>query len=164
MPSLEVHSQHSYQKLGEKAEDLHKWMDEPAEWAGYLHRFYRHNPDNPPEWAIKRYGLDQSKKIMKNHLELDEYEDYNEKIFYFLKGLLINEKLRSEEKTRGRAVNGEIVEISEGILSIELENERFQEGDYVGYLGNRNEIIALGEVFISGKTIGVDYFNNWTLK
>jgi len=54
MPSSEIHAQHTDKELGEKAEDLHRWMDYPSEWAEYLHRFYRHNPNEPPEWAIKK--------------------------------------------------------------------------------------------------------------
>ena len=95
MPSLHVHAQHSNRKLQVRAADLHKWMDEPSEWAGYLHRFYRHNPEKPPEWAFEKYGFKLSRKIMRNHLELDQYEDYHDKIFHFHKALLIKERLKS---------------------------------------------------------------------
>ena len=160
MPSNEEHSKDTFEKLGVSAYDLHNWMDEPSSWAGYLHRFYRHDPNKPPKWAVEKYGLELTKKVMQEHLELDECEDYNSKLFYFLKSILISESRASKNRSRTRPIQGEVIEISEGMMSFELEFERFREGDYIGYLNRNKEIIPIGEVISSGKSIGVDLTNH----
>jgi superfamily I DNA and/or RNA helicase len=160
MPSNEEHSKQTLEKLGISASDLHIWMDEPSKWAGYLHRFYRHDPNKPPKWAIEKYGSELTEQIMHDHLELDEYEDYNTKLFYFLKSILISEIRTSKNRSRARPIQGEIIEISEDMVSFELESEKYREGDYIGYLDGNKEIIPIGEVITSGKSIGVDLTNH----
>lgn len=164
MPSNEEHSRKTLEKLGVNASDLHTWMDEPVKWAGYLHRFYRHDPNKPPKWAIEKYGSQLTKQIMQDHVSLDEYEDYNVKLFYFLKSILIGEKRASINRSRGRPIQGEIIEISEDMVSFELESEKYREGDYIGYLDKNKEIIPIGEVITSGKSIGVDLRNHISFK
>jgi len=46
-------------------------MDEPSRREGSSHRLYRHDPDHPPKWAVKKYGFELAQKIMQNHVELD---------------------------------------------------------------------------------------------
>lgn len=99
MPNNEEHSKSTYQKLGVWASDVHRWMDEPWKSYGRSHREIRHDPDAPPEWAVEKYGLALTRKIMRDHVELDILDsedkfgnpnDYgiledNEKVDYVLK-------------------------------------------------------------------------------
>lgn len=99
MPNNEEHSKSTYQKLGVWASDVHRWMDEPWKSYGRSHREIRHDPDAPPEWAVEKYGLALTQKIMSDHVELDvrdiedkfgnpnEYSilEDNEKVDYVLK-------------------------------------------------------------------------------
>jgi hypothetical protein len=71
MPNKEEHSKSTYQKLRVWASDLHRWMDEPWKSYGRSHREIRHDPNEPPEWAIKKFGLAMTQKIMRDHVELD---------------------------------------------------------------------------------------------
>ena len=99
MPNNEEHSKSTYHKLGVWASDVHRWMDEPWKSYGRSHREIRHDPDAPPQWAVEKYGLALTRKIMKDHVELDIQDtddkfgnpnDYsiledNEKVDYVLK-------------------------------------------------------------------------------
>ena len=88
MPDNEAHSKRTYEKYGVYASDLHSWMDKPSEWAGSLHRFYRHDPGNPPRWAVEKYGYDLASDLIQDHLQLDRYEDYNEKLIDYLTAII----------------------------------------------------------------------------
>jgi hypothetical protein len=48
--------------------------------------------DKPSTWATRKYGSDLAKRIMQDHLLLDEEEAYNGKIFHYLRDLLESEK------------------------------------------------------------------------
>jgi hypothetical protein len=71
MPSNEEHSESTYKKFGHRASELHRWMDDPWKTHGDTHRKYRHDPSQPPEWAVKLYGCELTQKIMRDHVELD---------------------------------------------------------------------------------------------
>ena len=160
MPNNLAHSKHSEEKLGERASDLHAWMDEPSEWAGYLHRFYRHDPDNPPQWAVKKYGDSLTRQIMQDHLELDEEEAYSDKIFHYLRDLLEKEKNESSKRKRRGTVTGKVIEVFDEMLSLELEEDKFREGDVLGYFDRRRNVVKLGEVLVAGNTIRVEFADN----
>ena len=49
-------------------------MDELWKTHGQMHRRYRHNPDQPPEWAVNLYGRELTQNIMRDHVELDILE------------------------------------------------------------------------------------------
>ena len=74
MPGNYKHSQHTLEKLGCEASDLHTWMDEPWTRMGPDHRFLRHDHLEPPSWAVKKYGDDITRRIMEHHIELDNYD------------------------------------------------------------------------------------------
>jgi len=74
MPNNEEHAQHSYQRYGYHARDLHQWMDEPAYTYRGSHRRFRHNPDHPPQWAIEKYGFETAQNVMLDHIHLDKKE------------------------------------------------------------------------------------------
>ena len=74
MPSNEEHSESTYKKFGQRARDLHRWMDELWKTHGQTHRRYRHNPNQPPEWAVNLYGRELTQNIMRDHVELDILE------------------------------------------------------------------------------------------
>ncbi len=113
MPSNEEHSESTFINLGQRASDLHRWMDDPWKTHGQTHRRYRHNPSQPPEWAIRLYGRELTQNIMRDHVELDiletrekigyqtEYSviDEDESIVYFLK-TKDNEVIITEEQIR----------------------------------------------------------------
>lgn len=74
MPNNEEHAQHSYQRYGLYAEDLHQWMDEPSRLYGPSHRWVRHqNNDvrNPPQIYVDEYGLERTRDVMMDHILLD---------------------------------------------------------------------------------------------
>lgn len=99
MPSNEEHSESTFIKFGQRASDLHRWMDELWKTHGQRHRRYRHNLNQPPEWAIDLYGRELTQNIMRDHVELDiletrdktgyqtEYSvlDEDESVVHFLK-------------------------------------------------------------------------------
>ncbi|TFH15210.1 hypothetical protein E4H04_08780 [Candidatus Bathyarchaeota archaeon] len=164
MPDNQTHSKHTLEELDEAAADLHAWMDMPSSWAGYLHRFYRHDPDDPPAWAVENYGFDLSQRIMQDHLLLDEEEAYSGKIFHYLRDLLLNEKNMSASKKMRNTVKAKVTDASESLLSLRLVEEKFRMGDVIGYLDRSRNIHRLGEVLMIGETLGVEYNNNLDLQ
>ena len=72
MPNNEVHSDHSYERYGNKASDLHRWMDEPYELYGVSHRWSRHNTSFIPQIFIDKYGKELALAIMEDHILLDK--------------------------------------------------------------------------------------------
>lgn len=72
MPNNEEHAQHSYRRYGVFARDLHSWMDEPSQTHGASHRRFRHDADQPPKWAVEKYGFETAQNIMLDHIYMDK--------------------------------------------------------------------------------------------
>jgi hypothetical protein len=113
MPSNEEHSLSTLENHGQLARELHRWMDELWKIHGENHRRYRHNPDQPPEWAVDIWGRELTQKLMRDHIKLDRrssrekigYQtedgiiDEDESIVYYLKNkdtdfIVTNQQLR----------------------------------------------------------------------
>jgi hypothetical protein len=73
MPSGGEHIAYCQDKLGISGIDIHEWMDEPSQQHHKgRHRILRHTPDTEvPERFIKKYGEELTKKIILNHIKLD---------------------------------------------------------------------------------------------
>ena len=102
MPGNEEHSNDTLKRLGVRASDLHEWMDEPSKLYGSSHRMYRHDPDCPPEWALMKYGLELSQKIMRAHIELDhrfsgEVYVKKDRLTVIVKGVPVKDRVKLEE-------------------------------------------------------------------
>jgi hypothetical protein len=80
------HSQHSLKMIGVEARELHEWMDRPWRQLGPDYRFLRHDPSDPPEWAVKRYGVETTRRVMEDHVKLDDHDFLAE-----MRGMLIRE-------------------------------------------------------------------------
>ena len=77
MPGNYEHCQHTLRTLNCEARELHTWMDEPWARLGPDHRFLRHDPMDPPAWAVEEYGLDKARLIMEDHVKLDDFSFLN---------------------------------------------------------------------------------------
>ena len=74
MPSRIEHIKHCVNEIGEGFDELHKWMDTPSQiLRGAEHRQLRHNPLNPPAWAVTRWGLERTQEAMTLHTMLDGF-------------------------------------------------------------------------------------------
>jgi hypothetical protein len=78
MPNHEEHCQHSLRRYGERADDLHSWIDEPSKKWGQGHRQFRHDTETV-KLAGKifgdRYGRELAQNIALDHIMLDHEED-----------------------------------------------------------------------------------------
>jgi len=78
MPQHEEHCLHSEKRYGVRGDDIHAWMDEPAQVSGGSHRNYRHDL-NGLQIAIqmfgKIYGAEMVENIFLDHLKLDSEEN-----------------------------------------------------------------------------------------
>jgi len=72
MPSNEEHQEHTFQRYGIRAEDIHRWMDEPWVLYGQQHRWTRHDLKIIPKVFIDKYGEELTKQIMIDHILLDQ--------------------------------------------------------------------------------------------
>lgn len=79
MPNLEEHCQRSQTQYGVRAEDIHRWMDDPRAIFGPGHRSVRHDvkkirsdPNYIPLKFRKKYGLELATNIMFDHIILDK--------------------------------------------------------------------------------------------
>lgn len=77
MPNHEEHCRHSQKLYGERADDIHSWIDDPSKFLGGSHRSERHNPKDV-EMAIHVFGSKYSNEIVReifnDHLSLDAEE------------------------------------------------------------------------------------------
>ena len=75
MASLKQHCKHTFERYGVRGEDIHKWMDEPSQLFGSLHREWRHREEQViPKVFIDKYGEDLARYIITDHLLLDQKE------------------------------------------------------------------------------------------
>ncbi len=66
------HCSHTLELFGVTGKDIHRWMDAPAKEFGQGHRKTRHNADlEIPQVFIDRYGDELARKIVLDHIKLD---------------------------------------------------------------------------------------------
>ena len=111
MPGNLDHSQHSLKTLGVEASDVHGWMDRPWMSLGPDHRFLRHDPSEPPEWAVKRYGADTTRRIMEDHIRLDDFNYLEE-----MRRLLLREYEAEVRECVRRRVEARVRGIGQGYV------------------------------------------------
>jgi superfamily I DNA and/or RNA helicase len=140
MPGNLEHSQHSHRIIGVEASDLHMWMDRPSRELGPDHRFLRHDPSEPPEWAVKRYGVETARRVMEDHVKLDDHDFLAE-----MRALLIRELAAEIRESIRRRVRARVRGVGGGYVVLDCGRHRFQEGAGVG-LVVEDRIESLGYV------------------
>ncbi|MHA1973246.1 MAG: hypothetical protein ACTSW1_09645 [Candidatus Hodarchaeales archaeon] len=75
MPNNDEHSAHTLRRYGVSGSDIHAWMDEPSQLYGSSHRWTRHNAKFIPKQFIEKYGEEQARAIMIDHIMLDREEN-----------------------------------------------------------------------------------------
>lgn len=153
MPGNLEHSQHSLKAVGVEASDLHEWMDRPWRELGPDHRFLRHDPSDPPEWAVRRYGLDTAQRVMEDHVRLDDHDFLEE-----MRGLLVRELAAEVRDCIRRRVEATVRDVGERYIVLDCGGQRFQEGVGVGVvIGDKIEplgFVVSTEGFLSVSTRG----------
>jgi hypothetical protein len=78
MPNHEEHCQHSLERYGERADEIHSWIDEPSRNWGQGHRQFRHDTEAVKlagKIFGKKYGRELAQNIVLDHIMLDHEED-----------------------------------------------------------------------------------------
>ncbi len=140
MPGNFEHSQHSLRMVGVEASDLHDWMDKPWRELGLDHRFLRHDPSMPPEFAVKRYGVETARRVMEDHVKLDHYDYMAE-----MRGLLVREIAAEVRESIRRRVKARVRGVGGGYVVLDCGGYHFQDGAGVG-LVEEDRIAPLGYV------------------
>jgi superfamily I DNA and/or RNA helicase len=149
MPGNYEHCQHTLRTLNCEARELHAWMDEPWARLGPDHRFLRHDPMDPPAWAVEEYGLDKARCIMEDHVKLDDFSFLKD-----LRALEVNELIEAERESMRNAVRVRVRGVKGISLLLECDHHWFREGDSVGYVKD-SRIIPLGYILISDRYLSV---------
>ena len=71
MPNNDEHSSHTLHRYGVSGSDIHAWMDAPSQIYGSSHRWTRHNAKMIPKKFIEKYGEEQARAIIIDHIILD---------------------------------------------------------------------------------------------
>jgi hypothetical protein len=72
MPGNEEHCVATLERYGVRAEEVHRWMDEPCRLYGVSHRKTRHDFNQPiPDEFVRRYGEAMARNIMNDHILMD---------------------------------------------------------------------------------------------
>jgi RecA/RadA recombinase len=138
MPGNHEHSQHTFEKLGVEARDLHAWMDAPWARLGPDHRFLKHDPSDPPIWAVEKYPEGLARRIMEDHIELDDYNFLEE-----LRKLELAELARSERDCVGKSVQVQVRGINRSHLLLDCVQNSFVEGDPIAII-DEGHVRSLG--------------------
>lgn len=148
MPGNLEHTRDTLTRLGVPTADLHRYMDEEWRSLGPAHRLLRHDPENPPPFAVERYGLDLAKAIMQCHVELDGYDPFEQ-----LKSLLLEERRESYRRNlRGVCL---VTDLGDGWLTVRQEGGRFRAGDAVGF-ADGYRVSPLGQVLVGGSELTIE--------
>jgi len=81
MPNREEHCQHSFERYGVRAEDIHAFLDEPSQLVGSEHREFRHDYETVKlvgEMFGEKYGREIAENVALDHIMLD-HEETSEK-------------------------------------------------------------------------------------
>ncbi len=140
------HSQHSLRMVGVEASDLHEWMDRPWRELGPDHRFLRHDPSMPPEWAVRRYGVETARRVMEDHVKLDDHDFLAE-----MRGLLIRELAAEIRESIRRRVKARVRGVGGGYVVLDCGGHRFQDGAGIG-------LVTLDRIEPLGYVVSADGF------
>jgi hypothetical protein len=73
----------------------------------------------------------------------------------FLEKLIKQERRAEKERTLHDVVHGEVVEVSEGTVTLSCSSPRFEEGDVIGYIRTDEQVEPIGSVLGGGDILTV---------
>jgi len=69
MPSFEEHCKHTHKELGNRFEEVHRYLDSYVRQFGYAHRFLLHHKEGIEE--VRKYYGDEAAEAARLHIILD---------------------------------------------------------------------------------------------
>jgi len=88
MPDHEEHCQHSLQRYGVRADDIHSFLDEPSKEFGPAHREFRHDSETVElvgEMFGAKYGCEVAENVALDHIMLDHAQEIQQRKLEVLK-------------------------------------------------------------------------------